>query len=275
MHVYAFAVAANVLLSFFPFLVVMILVCRSFLHWEGAVQAIYFAVNNYFPSTFNPTPMSKLLDGAARGQHGLSWLSILLLLFTANGIFEPLEVALNRIWRVTKNRSFLMNQAVSQGLIFICGALTLASTSAAALNLQYLSSTFGSGAFGGFLELALFKVVALPLMMLVIFLIYWILPNRKIPVRRLIPAAVTVGVLLEVLRFLIALTWPWLRAKLEREVPPFVQSISILLWSFCAAMLLLAGAEWTARVQIVAIQSKTIDVTPEPGVDGTAEAGVE
>jgi uncharacterized BrkB/YihY/UPF0761 family membrane protein len=261
-HVYAFAVAANVLLSFFPFLVVMILVCRSFLHWEGAVRAIYFAVNDYFPATFNVTPMSKLLDWGARSQHGLSWFAVLLLLFTANGIFEPLEVALNRVWGVAKNRSFLWNQAVSVGLIFLCGALTLASTCAAALNLQFVGSYLGAGTFAGILELVIFKVVALPLLMLMIFLIYWILPNRDIPIRRLIPAAVTVGVLLEVLKYVNVWTWPWLRSRLELEVPPFVQSISIILWSFCAAMLILAGAEWSARVEIESSEAKTIDLVP-------------
>ena len=173
-----------------------------------------------------------------------------MLLFTANGIFEPLEVALNRVWRVTKNRSLLMNQVVSLGLIFICGALTLASTCAAAVNQEFVSNYVGSGALNGFLDLFVFKIVALPLLMLMIFLIYWILPNKKIPVRRLIPAAVVVGVLLEALKYVNVLTWPWLRAKLMKETPPFVQSISIILWSFCAAMLILAGAEWSARVRL-------------------------
>jgi uncharacterized BrkB/YihY/UPF0761 family membrane protein len=251
-HVYAFAVAANVLISFFPFLVVMILICRSVLHWEAAVKAIFFAVNDYFPSTFNATPMTTLLDWAARSQHGVTWFSILLLLFTANGIFEPLEVALNRAWRVTRNRSLLKNQAVSLGLIFLCGALTLASTCAAAVDLQFVrSSSFGKGSFAGTLGLISFKIVALPLLMLMIFLIYWILPNRRIPIRRIIPAAAIVGLLLEVLKYVNVLTWPWLRAKLEREVPPFVQSISIILWAFCGAMLILAGAEWSARVEIL------------------------
>jgi membrane protein len=249
-HVYAFAVAANVLISFFPFLVVMILVSRSVLHWEAAVNAIFFAVNDYFPESFNAIPMKKLLEWAAGAQHGLSWFSVLLLLFTANGIFEPLEVALNRVWRVNKNRSLLMNQVVSLGLIFVCGALTLASTCAAALNREFLSNHLGAGVFGGFLDVFVFKIVALPLLMLMIFLIYWILPNKKIPIRRLIPAAVVVGLLLEGLKYVNVLTWPWLRAKLLRETPPFVQSISIILWSFCAAMLILAGAEWSARVQL-------------------------
>ena len=86
--------------------------------------------------------------------------------------------------------------------------------------------------------------------MLMIFLIYWILPNKKIPIKRLIPAAVVVGILLEALKYVNVLTWPWLRAKLMKETPPFVQSISIILWSFCAAMLILAGAEWSARVRL-------------------------
>jgi hypothetical protein len=65
------------------------------------------------------------------------------------------------------------------------------------------------------------------------------------------PAAVIVGLLLEVLKYVNLLTWPWLRARLELEVPPFVQSISIILWAFCAAMLILAGAEWSARVHFL------------------------
>jgi len=61
---------------------------------------------------------------ASRGPFQL--VSILLLLFTANGIFEPLEVALNRAWN-TVNRSYLKNQIVSLGLIFACGTLAMIS----------------------------------------------------------------------------------------------------------------------------------------------------
>jgi uncharacterized BrkB/YihY/UPF0761 family membrane protein len=93
--------------------------------------------------------------------------------------------------------------------------------------------------------------------MLIIFLIYWLLPNAKIPVRRLIPASAVVAVFLEMSEYLNILTWPWLSAKLRADVPPFVQSISIVLWSFCATLILLAGAEWSARVKL-----ETLDVAP-------------
>ena len=37
--------------------------------------------------------------------------------------------------------------------------------------------------------------------MLMIFLIYWRLPNRKIPMKRLIPASAVVAILLEVSKY--------------------------------------------------------------------------
>jgi uncharacterized BrkB/YihY/UPF0761 family membrane protein len=62
-------------------------------------------------------------------------------------------------------------------------------------------------------------------------------------------AAIVVGMALEVLKYINLLTWPLLRAKLSREYGPFVYSASIVIWSFFGAMLVLAGAEWSARGQ--------------------------
>ncbi len=48
-HVYAFSVAANVLLSFFPFLIVSISLARVFFDQQTTVGAIDFALRDYFP----------------------------------------------------------------------------------------------------------------------------------------------------------------------------------------------------------------------------------
>ncbi len=251
-HVYAFSIAANVLISFFPFLLTMILICRSVFHWQTGVKTILFAVNDYFPAYHDGgyLDIAGWLMRVAAWHQGISVVSILLLLFTANGIFEPLEVALNRAWRVKKNRSFFMNQLVSLGLIFICGVLVLLSTTLTAWNREFITSWFGVNVATEFLRDFLFKLIALPIVMLMIFLVYWLLPNRKIPVRRLIPVSVIIGILLEIMKYVNLLTWPWLQAKLKNEAGPFVHSISILIWAFCAAMIVLAGAEWSARVTL-------------------------
>jgi membrane protein len=246
-HVYAFAVAANLLMSFFPFLVAMISLCRSVLHWRAAVDIILQTLNDYFPEGFGVNFRAYLLGAAYQK---FSWLSVLLLLFTANGIFVPLEVAFNRIWRVQQNRTFLRNQVVSLGLIFGCGMLVLANVSITTVNAQFLSARFGSSHGNAELQSLILRIIALPITMLMLFLVYWLLPNTKIRVGRLIPASIVVAVLLEISKYINILTWPWLRAKLRNEVPPFVQSISIILWSFMATLIILAGAEWSARVTL-------------------------
>lgn len=246
-HVYAFSIAANVLLSFFPFLIVMVSLCRHVLKWRAAEQSIYFALHEYFPD-----PLGSFI------QHNLKWAvdsagpfqvaSVLLLLFTANGIFEPLEVALNRAWGIRANRSYLKNQLVSLGLIFGCGGLILLSTLMTAVNRQFLADIrmLDSAGLALATEFA-FRFAAVPVSITVLFLVYWILPNAPVPPRAVVPVAVVVGILLEVLKYINLLTWPWLRVKLEREYGPFSYSVTILLWSTLGALVVLAGAEYVAR----------------------------
>ena len=246
-HVYAFSVSASILLSFFPFLIVMLSLCQHVLRWRAAVDAIYFVLNGYFPDPLGDFIRRNLrATVASRGPFQLA--SILLLLFTANGIFEPLEVALNRIWHCERNRTYLRNQLVSLGLIFACGGLVLISTTLTALDTQFLSQMNGwAPRMASFLGPLLFKAAAVPISMLMLLLIYWLLPNCKVQVREIVPAAIAVGLLLELLKYVNLLLWPLLRNKLALEYGPFVYSVSIILWGVVASMVILAGAEWAAR----------------------------
>ena len=241
-HVYALAISASVLLSFFPFLNVMLSLCRVVLHSRAAEDAIYLALNDYFPGELAGFLKRNL---AMQGQLHLT--SMVLLLFTANGIFEPLEVALNRAWGEVKNRSYLKNQLVALGMIFLCGALALVSLMLTALNKQWISTWQWLGGVQWWLNLLMFKLAAVPISILALFLIYWLLPNRKIAPARVAPAAVFVGLILEALKYVNRALAPFLQAKLEHEYSIFRHSVAILLWSFIAAMVVLAGAEWSAR----------------------------
>lgn len=246
-HVFAFSIAANVLLSFMPFLIVLFSLFRHVFHWPAAQEAILLALSDYFP---NP-------DMAAFLRHNLivtssrpfEWISMALLLFAANGIFEPLEVALNRAWGVAKNRSYIKNQLVSLGLIFATGGLAVLSTLLTAVNTQYFASLHGGEVprVLTWVNVALFKMAAVPVSIMILFLIYWLLPNRKVNPLEIAPVAIIVGLLLEGMKYINLLVWPWLRTKLEREVGPFQYSVTIILWSTLGAMIVLAGAEWSAR----------------------------
>ena len=246
-HVYGFAVAASVLLSFFPFLIVILSLCRYVLRWHAAVNAVYLALSDYFPDQLGEFIRRNLeVMVSQRGPFQLG--SLLLLLFVANGIFEPLEVALNRAWGISKHRSYWRNQLVSLGLIFACGTLAMVSMMFTALNYSIWPRVLGpSPAVVETMGLVFFKMAALPAFMLMLFLIYWLLPNRKIRPQQVAGVAIVVGMALEALKYINLLTWPLLRAKLSKEYGPFVYSASIVIWSFFGAMLVLAGAEWSAR----------------------------
>jgi len=246
-HVYGFSIAANVLLSFFPFLIVMLSVCRHVLGWKAGVDAIGFVLDDFFPGDFgNRNTMLGFIGQnlLARTPRSLPLFSLLLLMFTANGVFEPMEVALNRAWGVTKNRSFLKNQLISFGLIFVCGSLGLVSTVLTGLNLR-LSAADLPGAH--LLTLVLFRMLALSATILMLFLIYWLLPNTRLSWRAVAPQAILAGLAIEVLKYVNLLSWPLLAGKFSREYGPFYYSVTIVLWSFLGAMVILAGAEWAAR----------------------------
>jgi uncharacterized BrkB/YihY/UPF0761 family membrane protein len=244
-HVYGLAISASVLLAFYPFLTVMISLCRDVLHWHAAEQAIYLAVNDFFAGE----------AGKFIVRNSQSWMvpklgftALFLLLVTANGIFEPLEVALNRAWGVTANRSYLKNQAISLALILACGALALLSLMLTALGGRILSGASGSLAhIAFFLQRLFFKLAAVPVSILALFLVYWQLPNRRIAPARVAPVAIVVGLLLEGLKYVNMLFSNVLYAKLDREYNIFKFSVTILLWSFVAALVVLAGAHWTAN----------------------------
>ncbi|HEY7335389.1 MAG TPA: YihY/virulence factor BrkB family protein [Bryobacteraceae bacterium] len=241
-HVYSFSVAANVLLSFFPFLIVALSVSRLFFDRRTTLAAIDFIFRDYFPGALGQFLHSDAHNNLPQGGP-IQIVSIFLLLFTANGIFEPLEVALNRIWGISKNRSFFRNQLVSLGLIFACGGLALVSMGITALHQESPSAT----GVQTFFEVFFLKLAAVPIAVAILFLVYRFLPNGKPPLRRVIPAAVWVGMLLELLKYANILIWPSFEAKIAREYGVFRYSVTLIFLGFIASMLVLAGAEWAAR----------------------------
>lgn len=245
-HVYAFAIAANVLLSFWPFMLVLIALFRNVLGWPAAITALYATIQDFFAGATGEF-LAYNLETITQWRRRVEWLSMLLLLFTANGIFLPLEVALNRAWGVKENRSLLKNQAVSMALIFVCGWLALLSAALTGAGVQVWEAFFGqTGTSAPLVIKMIAKAASLPVTILALFLIYAYLPNTRVPRRAILPRVVVVGLALEVLKWVNLAIWPWLFRKFDREFGVFKHSVTILTWSFLAAMVVLAGAEWIA-----------------------------
>jgi len=244
-HTFAFSVAANAILSFFPFvLLLMTLVLRVF-HSPTMYRVIVELLRDYLPA--GQEFVIRNLGALATAKNRAQLASFLILLVTSTGIFMPLEVALNRVWRFPGNRSYLGNQLIALGLAFACGILSLISIALSAGNLFLLRML----AFGHeFFLIRIFdfmtaKVFATIASMGIFFLIYWLLPNGKVPARTVLPAAIIMGLLSEILKYSYILLLP--RLNFQEVYGPFAISVSMMFWAFLSGLLLLTGAHLSAQ----------------------------
>src|SRR6202007_1637096 len=145
-----------------------------------------------------------------------------------------------------KNRSYLGNQVVSFGLAFACGALALLSIALTAVpvgTLEFLLRGHGVG-FSRVVGFLVMKVFAIAASIGIFFLIYWVLPNGKVPARAVLPAAIIMGLLSEALKYAYILALP--RLNFAEVYGPFSLSVSLMFWAFLSGLLLLTGAHLSA-----------------------------
>ncbi len=247
-HTYAFSVAAQVILSLFPFIVLQLTLAQRVFHSTRMVDVVVQMMSNFLPSNQYFVMRNMRLLALAHTQTRI--LSVVMLLVTSTGVFLPLEVALNSVWGVRANRNYLHNQIISLMLACGVGALAMASIALSTAQQAVLEFLF----FGHihnivftFLADSFLRGCALLSSIGLFFLIYWVLPNRKIPARAVLPTAVVMGVLWEIAKYLYILALP--RLDLPSAYGPFSVSVGLILWAFVSGLLLLAGAYVTATRQ--------------------------
>ncbi|MGH9533313.1 MAG: YihY/virulence factor BrkB family protein [Terriglobales bacterium] len=261
-HTFAFSIAAQALLSFFPFLVFLLALTRNVLHSPRLFRGLLTLIAAYLPIHDAPNLHDRryILDTlrAIVVHHQQAQIfSLLILLAACAGMFIPLEVALNRIWSAPRNRAYGHAWAVALGLSFACGVLSLLSASLTALSESYSDrlanfiwkhSPVPLGALHHlvpYVTQVLVRAGAVPVTIGVFFLIYWRLPNAPVPAKVALEAAVVAGLGWEVSKYVYIALLPWLNF---RDIyGPFSLSISLLLWAYVSALLVLAGAEVMAE----------------------------
>jgi len=123
-HTFAFSVAANSILSFIPFIVMLYTIANSVFHSQQMVDVIGDFIKYLLPSNQDFVVRNLVLVAP---RQGVRILSLLMILVSCTGIFLPLEVALNRSWGVAKSRNYLMNQLIALGLALWMVILGVAS----------------------------------------------------------------------------------------------------------------------------------------------------
>jgi len=244
-HTYAYSVAANFLLASLPFLFLLLWISQHLLpSLTTQYTVIAELVANYLPAG-----QQRLLADATHlaNRHTVQVFSLVMLAVSSSGVFLPLEVALNSIWGFARNRSYLANAAVSLALVVACGAIAYTTVLLAAVAAAVTHAIFPAAwtlVIGGVTSffVTLFSV---PAAIAVFFLIYWKLPNGKVPAAQVFPAALYTGLLAEVFKTV----FPWLLPYLDFQgvYASLTVAVTLLVWGYFGALLLLFGASLSAR----------------------------
>jgi YihY family inner membrane protein len=252
-HTFAFSVAANAILSFIPLVVLLYTLAMSVFHSQAMVGVVNDMVNYFLPSvTKQPNWLASNLEFAAAmsSRHGVQAFSLLMILISCTGIFLPLEVALNQAWGVAKSRNYLMNQVVAFGLAILMVTLGMIAIALSAGQRKILDFLFFHHTDGGFLGW-LFNAVSFGWMavcsgaacILFFFSIYWLLPNCKVPAKRVMRASVVVGLIWLAARYAFVMVLPHL--DLKSLYGPVYISVGLLFWAYISGLILFAGAQFS------------------------------
>ncbi len=242
-HTYAFSVAANAIISFIPFIVLLYTLSREVFHSFMMIEVVGKMVHYFLPS--NQDWVAATLAAASQHQK-VQWLSLVAILISCTGIFLPLEVALNQAWGVAKSRNYLMNQLVAFGLAILMVALAMGSILLSTWQRQILGFLFfhhtDNFVFEGisYLWLALSTGIA---SILFFFSIYWLLPNRRIPARHVLRTSIVTGVIWLLAKNVYVAVLPFL--DLKALYGPFYVSVGLLFWAYVSGLILFAGAQFS------------------------------
>lgn len=256
-HTYAFSVAANSILSLFPFIVMLFVVTREVLHSQAMTEMVANMVGYFLPSNQSFVIRNMALLVHPRGR--VQVLSVVMLLISSSSVFMPLEVALNEVWGVKKSRPYILNQLLSLGLAIGVGVLAVISVGLAAAQNRILAVLFWGHTDNfvfSFLAHTFLSITAAFLSVSIFFLTYWLLPNRRVPARAVLPAAIVTGLIWDVAKAVYVMVLPWM--DLRSAYGPFAVSVTLMLWAFLTGLLLLSGAHFSATryTRLMALQAE-------------------
>jgi membrane protein/epoxyqueuosine reductase len=250
-HTFAFSVAANAILSFIPFIVLLYTLTDTVFHHSKIMEKVIDEMVGYFLPCNQEFIADNLAEVASlSSRHGLQFVSLVMILISCTGIFLPLEVALNKAWGVTKSRNYLSNQVVSIGLAALMLALGMGSVVLNAKLRGVVAASFSPQTDNAMFLLVCSRVLAVSTgvaSILFFFSIYWLLPNRKVKPGPVFRTAILTGIIWLVSKFAFEAVLPHMHLK--SLYGRFYVSVSLIFWAYISGLILFAGAQFSvARV---------------------------
>lgn len=244
---HAASIAYYALLSFFPFLLLVLSVVGSIAGNENDRLAILTFVFRYFPTKLDFVDNQLQAFTANRVQ--LSVAGALALIWASLGVFGAITSAVNEAWGVERQRSFWKHRLVSFLMLVAGGGVLVV-----ALLLVGAVEVAQGSAFGAMiarfewmavLQTLTFNYFATVLLIIAVGLVFYFIPNAKTRFRDVWVGAALTGVLWRVA--FDGFAWYIARNKSMTMIHGSIAAVVVfLLWVYVSAIILMYGVEFTA-----------------------------
>jgi uncharacterized BrkB/YihY/UPF0761 family membrane protein len=247
-HALCGSLAFFAMLGFYPLSVLLVSLARFVWQSPSAHDTVRLALETYYPAGQDFLLRNLEVSSGHLGED-LSVYSALWIFLGGAGIFIPLETAFNRLWGFSVHRPYWRNQALGFVLTLACWVLVVGFVLAgAALPMPWR-------------EWAL-RPAAVVVAAAVLFLFYRFLPNGRVPIRAVLPAAAAAAIVAELVRY--AFAWLLPALNLPRSQGPFHVSISFLVLVYLETFVVLGGAYLAAEASGV-VRPATSDTRSNSG----------
>jgi membrane protein len=225
---YASVIAFNAFMTMFPLILGVLSVLGLVLRNAGFELRVEASVVAFFPDTGTQDSVLKALHGVRQNAGLLGIVSVLGLLWTGTNFFSALEFALDQVYGI-KQRDLVHQRLMGAGMLVAFVAAMLLSVGATEV-VAFLD-------FVPFIGLAVGAAVMIALLLL----IYWVVPNRRQRWREVWPGAVVSGAAIEVL----TLAWP-VYTRLVHGFNSYGETFALFFllatWLYFLSALILLGA---------------------------------
>ena len=242
-YVNASAIAFNIMLSFFSFSVLIGSFLINIVGSQRAYETMFRLMRSLMP--MESGMLLSSLDQVTRGPSGKATLmSFGLMIFSASGVFQPLEAALNRAWKF-KERNFVKQYLVYMLMVLVCSAIILIPVALGSAYDFVLVSIFGNSPVREWFFKLVGPLLLLPFLALLFFVIYYFIPNGKVKLNQVVFTSMATALLWVLATLAFYLLLPVF--DFSGSYKQLSSLMALVTWVFISSFILIMGADLSAR----------------------------
>jgi len=244
---FASSIAYYALLSLFPFLLLALSIVGRVSSTGGERDEILRLVFQYFPRQFEF--IRTQLESLSASSFSFGTAGIVVLVWAAMGVFGAITSAVNHAWGVERNPSYLKHKLVSLAMLLAASVLLLAALVFASAVGVVQASWFAEAVTHmpvlHVIEAMAVRWASLILLIVVVGLLYYFVPNAKVRFRDVWVGAILAGLLWQ--GALSVFSWYVRDLTRWRMIHGSLTAVVVfLVWVYTSAVILLIGVEVSA-----------------------------